>query len=69
MSSLLKAESQMKVCRTCKIEKPMTDYSKHKDYSDGRFHICKKCLYEAQKRREAEKKKNDIDYSQFYMPI
>ena len=62
-------ENKMKTCRTCKIEKPLSEYSNHKDYLDGKFHICKKCSYEAQKKRTEERKKNDIDYSQFYMPI
>ena len=59
--------NETKPCRTCKIEKPLGEYSKHKNYLDGRFNICKKCSYDAQKRRESSKK--DIDYSSFYMPI
>lgn len=33
----------MKTCNVCKIEKPLTDFSKRKD-TDGYKHACKQCL-------------------------
>ena len=33
----------MKACRTCGIEKDLTDYYKHPKMADGHLHICKGC--------------------------
>ena len=33
----------MKVCRTCKKEKDLSEYYKHKDMFDGHLNICKDC--------------------------
>lgn len=34
----------MKTCRTCNIEKPINEYYKHKEMSDGYLNICKECI-------------------------
>ena len=34
---------QMKKCRVCGIEKPLTEFHKDKSYKDGRKTICKTC--------------------------
>jgi uncharacterized metal-binding protein len=36
----------MKVCRCCKIEKDLKDFSKNKVTKDGFQNICKPCLKE-----------------------
>lgn len=38
----------MKICSTCKIEKPLTDYYKHASNNDGHFGECKACCYQRQ---------------------
>jgi len=34
----------MKTCRECQIEKPMTEYYKHKEMADGHLNKCKSCV-------------------------
>ena len=34
----------MKVCKECKVEKPLTDYYVHKETSDGHLNKCKECV-------------------------
>jgi hypothetical protein len=34
----------MKVCKECKIKKPLTDYYVHKETSDGYLNKCKECV-------------------------
>lgn len=34
---------KFKICGSCKIEKPFSDFTKHKKYKDGLNSICKKC--------------------------
>jgi hypothetical protein len=33
----------MKVCKWCGVEKPLTDFSKHKMMADGHLNRCKSC--------------------------
>lgn len=39
----------MKVCKTCNIEKDITDFPKHKKYKDGLYSSCKSCKNESSK--------------------
>ncbi len=34
----------MKTCKICKIEKPLTEYAKHKECKDGLMTFCRSCL-------------------------
>jgi len=47
-----------KACTTCKIEKPLSEYSRNKKHKDGHNYICKSCFADYQ--REYHKKNYDI---------
>lgn len=48
---------ESKVCATCKVDKPLEDFHKHKNGKFGRNFRCKKCAYE--KRRDHWVKNRD----------
>ena len=58
-----------KKCNTCKESLPIQKFHKNDRTADGYFATCKDCSYKAFKIRQEKKKKQDSDYSQFYMPI
>ena len=41
----------VKICNTCKVAKPLTDYHKHKDRIGGVCDECKKCVQSRNKKR------------------
>lgn len=45
-----------KVCRSCKIEKPMSEFYLNAETKDGRTYKCAACLVEADRKKKAEKK-------------
>lgn len=66
-----------KICTKCGLEKPFSEFHKHKDTKDGLTYICKDCKkiynYQYQKENkeklkkkrnkyEANRKRNDINY-------
>lgn len=53
----------MKVCNKCKIEKPLTEFSKAKNYKDGIRSICNECKREEGREYYHRKKhSNPYDY-------
>ena len=53
----------MKTCKTCKIEKPLTDFYKRKDSKDGFYSQCKKCYSERVKNNKKEYKEKYLRIS------
>lgn len=47
-----------KICRTCKIEKEITEFPKHKAYKDGYETQCKQCRKEKRIKKLEENKEN-----------
>lgn len=50
-----------KKCFKCEVEKPLTDFYKHKDMSDGHLNKCKSCTKNDTKQRE-DILRNDLDW-------
>lgn len=40
---------ETKICRICGVEKPISEFSKHKQYTDGLDTRCKWCVNEYKK--------------------
>lgn len=51
-----------KTCFKCLLEKPLTEYYKHKGMSDGHLNKCKDCTKKETKDRDRFLKENDPDY-------
>ncbi len=45
-----------KECRTCKVDKPISDYYPDTTMKDGYYNICKECTLKRQKNRYKEKR-------------
>lgn len=56
----------MKICRDCKIEKPLSDFQKRKDRPEGQVYCrCKKCDVISKRNRWLEKAK-DLEWKFAY---
>lgn len=44
----------MKICKSCEIEKPLSDYSVDKSYKSGVYPVCKPCKNERAKLRYSQ---------------
>ena len=55
----------IKPCSKCKIEKPLSEFSKSKRHLDGRVNKCKSCRNsEVQKSRDSKKEERLLEYDQ-----
>lgn len=52
----------MKVCNTCKIEKPLNNFNKSKKSKDGYSYYCKDCIKESRKKYKERK----LEYQKKY---
>ena len=66
MSALLKVVKTSKVCGHCKIDKPLTDYTKNNAAGDGLQYKCRTCDLAYQAKRRAENYEEDLEYSRTY---
>ena len=48
-----------KICKVCKVDKPITDYQKSKNLKSGRLNVCKKCS--SLKRRIRDVKEPELE--------
>ena len=63
MSALLKVVRTSKVCGHCKVDKPLTDYTKNNAAGDGLQSKCRFCdiAYQAKRRIENPQKRRDYE--------
>lgn len=53
---------ETKICKKCGKEKPINDFYKHKEMSDGHLNFCKECV----KAREAKYRLSHIEHIREY---
>jgi hypothetical protein len=66
MSALLKIVKTSKVCSHCKVDKPLTDYTKNNAAPDGLQYRCRACDLAYQAKRRIENHKENLDYAREY---
>ncbi len=52
----------VKICRDCKIEQPVEDFSPNEEYSDGRLSACNDCRKFRRRPRDNSRYQNDAEY-------
>ncbi len=67
MSALLKVVRTSKVCGHCKVDKPLTDYTKNNAASDGLQSKCRPCDVAYQAKRRVENPQKRRDYEKQYL--
>ena len=55
-----------KVCRVCKIEKPIEEFARHRRRKDGRDNVCKKCAAERVRQWRIKNKEYYTEYNKEY---
>ena len=58
--SVFNVETQRKVCLTCRINKPILDFTKNKDRSDGFDSNCRECKSEQKKEQRIKKQSVEL---------
>jgi len=67
MSALLKVVRSSKVCGHCKVDKPLTDYTKNNAAGDGLQSKCRPCDVAYQAKRRVENPQKRRDYEKQYL--
>ena len=67
MSALLKVVKTSKVCGHCKVDKPLTDYTKNNAAGDGLQSKCRHCDVAYQAKRRVENPQKRRDYEKQYL--
>ena len=57
---------ETQVCRTCEIEKPLTEFYKDKRMKNGYQTQCKECVSKRRKERYEENKDEVLEYNKQY---
>ena len=66
MNALLKVVKTSKVCGHCKVDKPLTDYTKNNAAPDGLQYRCRACDIAYQVKRRAENYQELLEYGRAY---
>ena len=66
MSALLKVVRTSKVCGHCKVDKPLTDYTKNNAAGDGLQSKCRPCDVAYQAKRRADNPEKSLEYGRAY---
>jgi hypothetical protein len=67
VSALLKVVRTSKVCGHCKVDKPLTDYTKNNAAGDGLQSKCRFCDIAYQAKRRIENPEKRIAYEKIYL--
>lgn len=62
----LKLVTQLKLCCACRVEKPLSDYSRNSSSKDKLQYRCKACDIKYQAKRRADNIEKFVEYSRSY---
>ena len=57
---------ETKVCKQCGIEKPFSEFDKHKTMKDGHLNKCKECRRKYRKQYYEQNKEHEKEYHKQY---